>query len=100
MQSGVGEHATFGGVESDMWVVRKRTRTLKNALEAHVRKIVEAHSVFGRDGVTTESDVPNVLGRNSLRGLENQSQVECNPNYLLVGILGTTHASASSHHDE
>ena len=66
----VGEHATNGVAESAMREVKRQTRTLKFALEAHVGKIVEPHSIlrwiptmasdaisffrFGRDGLTAE----------------------------------------------
>ena len=45
-ESAVGEHATNGVAESAMREVRRQTRTLKSALEAHVGKIVECHSIL------------------------------------------------------
>ena len=42
----VGEHATNGVAESAMREVKRQTRTLKFALEAHVEKIVEPHSIL------------------------------------------------------
>ena len=41
----VGEHATNGVAESALREVKRQTRTLKSALEAHVGKIVECHAV-------------------------------------------------------
>ena len=45
-ESPVGEHATNGVAESAMREVKRQTRTLKFALEAHVGKIVESHSIL------------------------------------------------------
>ena len=69
-ESPVGEHAMNGVAESAMREVKRQTRTLKFALEAHVAKIVESHSILkwiptmaadaisffriGRDGLTAE----------------------------------------------
>ena len=69
-KSPVGEHATNGVAESVMLEVKRQTRTLKFALEAHVGKIVASHSILrwiptmaadamsffriGRDGLTAE----------------------------------------------
>ena len=65
----VGEYATKGVAESAMREVKRQTRTLKFALEPHVGKIVEPHSILkwiptmadaisffrvGRDGLTAE----------------------------------------------
>ena len=66
----VGEHAIKGVAESAMREVNRQTRTLTFALEAHVGKIVEFHSILrwmpmmasdaisffriGRDGLTAE----------------------------------------------
>ena len=69
-ESPVGEHATNGVNESAMRDVRRQTRTLKFALEAHVGNIVESHPILtwiptmasdaisffkiGRDGLTAD----------------------------------------------
>ena len=45
-ESPVGEYATNGVAESAMREVNRQTRTLKVALEAHVGKIVEPHSIL------------------------------------------------------
>ena len=45
-ESPVGEHVTNGVAESAMREVKRQTRTLKVALEAHVGKIVESHSIL------------------------------------------------------
>ena len=45
-ESPVGEHATNGVAESAMREVKRQTRTLKFALEGHVGKIVESHSIL------------------------------------------------------
>ena len=66
----VGEHATNGVAESAMREVKRQTRILKFALEAHVGQIVESHSILswipmmaldavsffrtGTDGLTAE----------------------------------------------
>ena len=69
-ESPVGEHATNNVAESAIREVKRQTRTLKFAVEAHVSKIIECHSILrwvlmmasdvisffriGRDGLTTE----------------------------------------------
>ena len=69
-ESPVGEHATNGVAESAMREVKRQTRTLEFAVEAHVGKIVECHTILkwtptmaadaisffriGRDGLTAE----------------------------------------------
>ena len=69
-ESPIGEHATNGVAESAMREMKRQTRTLKIALEAHVVKIVEPHSILkwiptmaadaisffriGKDGLTDE----------------------------------------------
>ena len=45
-ESPVGEHAANGVAESAIIEVKRQTRTLKFALEAHVGKIVESHSIL------------------------------------------------------
>ena len=46
LESPVGEHATKGVAESAMREVKRQTRTLKFALEPHVGKIFESHSIL------------------------------------------------------
>ena len=88
-ESTVGEHATNGVAESVMLEVKRQTRTLKFALEAHVGKIVASHSILrwiptmaadamsffriGRDGLTLKCDTLDVLRRRPLHNLENLS---------------------------
>ena len=45
-ESPVGEHVMSGVAESAVREVKRQTRTLKFALEAHVGKIVESHSIL------------------------------------------------------
>ena len=82
-ESPIGEHATSRVAESAMREVKRQTRTLKFAFEAHVGKIVESHSILkwiptmaadaisffstGKDGLTA------LLRRCSLQNLENPS---------------------------
>ena len=42
----LGQHATNGVAESAMREVKRQTRTLKFAIEAHVEKIVESNSIL------------------------------------------------------
>ena len=82
----VGEHAINGVAESAVREVKSQTRTLKFALEAHVGKIVESHSILRwipmmasdaisffrrRDGLTVEMR----RYRNSLQSLESLSAI-------------------------
>ena len=83
-ESPVGEHVTNGVAESALREVKRQTWTLKFALEAHVGKIVESHSILkwiptnaadaisflriGRDGLTAEM---RGSGRAWLQNLEN-----------------------------
>ena len=112
-ESPVGEYATNGVAESALREVKRQTRTLKVALEAHVGKIVEPHSILkwiptmadaisffriGEMARRLKCDVLDVLGRSSLQnwGIRllppsgSKMQVECNESCMLDGILDTT----------
>ena len=84
-ESPVGEHVTNDVAESAMREVKRQTRNLKFALEAHVGKVVEPHSILKwiptmeADAISffmagrLKCDVLDELGRSSLQNVQNPS---------------------------